>query len=572
MKFEWNEQREAIFLDRYAAKDNGELLEHTPNEMFKRIAKAIAFNRQEELQFSAILEDFRFVPAGRILSGAGSKQHSATFYNCFVLGIEPDDERHGVDSRDAILNTISKMIEITCRGGGVGINWSSLRPDKSKVRGVHGISTGPIGWMRGADALADQVRQGGSRTAALMYVLDCWHPDVDMLISGHRFSRANFSITITNSFMEAVRSSSKIWNAIFPDTTDPAYDVLWDGDLESWMKQGRAVKYKKMDAQAIWEGICNSAIENGSPGLIFIDTCNTASNTWMSEKISCTNPCGEQPLPKYGSCNLGSINLVAFCGENGDIDRAGLRETIWGAVRFLDNVIEKSPPIYHKIDRLQKLYRRIGLGTMGLADVLILNKLRYGSEESIAFIRELYSFIRDEAYLASSDLARERGYAPAYNHNEFLSSHMARSMNKALRFKISDGKLRNLSILTEAPTGTTSILAGVSSGIEPVFKPEYTRKDAMGICTVKHPLFTEPARYYHVSAHDVTPAEHIAIQACLQSYTDSGISKTVNLPPCSKLKDVDEIFNMAYDMKVKGITVYKSGSLDDVLACKSCNI
>jgi len=572
MQFDWNEQRQAIFQDRYALKEGKRIKETNPNQMLDRVARALAFNDAEAKEFRYdLLDEFRFLPAGRILSGAGSEQYSATYYNCFVLGVDPIYKPHGVDSRDAILNTISKMVEITCRGGGVGVNWSVLRPDGSIVKGVHGASTGAVGWMRGADALADQVRQGGSRTAALMFVLDCWHPDIEMFIRSKKFSRANFSVVVTDQFMESLKANPKSkWEVRFPDTLDPAYDLLWDGDIDKWEMRGRKTEHGEMDIGSIWEGICSSAIDRGSPGLIFIDACNRASNTRLSEKIICTNPCGEQPLPKYGSCNLGSLNLVSFCGNNGDINRGDLSKVIKSAVKFLDNVIDKSPPLYPEIDSLQKLYRRIGLGTMGLADVLLLNKIRYGSQESLDFISDLYSFIKDEAFIASSGLARERGPAPAYSSDEIETSMAFSGLNDAVKGMMHRDKLRNLAVLTQAPTGTTSILAGVSSGIEPIFSPEYKRKDATGEFTMRHPLFAGEEMSYHVTAYDVTPEEHIMVQACMQKFIDSGISKTVNLPACATEEDADKIFRTAYDMGVKGITIYKGGSLDDI--CKSCSI
>ena len=549
MQFPWTKQREDIFIDRYALRHNGDILEAEVFEMWNRVAKAVAHNRTEESEFRDLLWDFKFLPAGRILSGAGSMQHSATWYNCFVLGINPSDKRYGKDSRNAILDTISKMVEINCRGGGVGINWSVLRPDRSYVRGVHGASTGPIGWMRGADALADQVRQGGSRTAALMFMLDDWHPDIEAFVKSERFKRANFSVSISDDFMASLRRGAR-WRLRFPDTKDPAYDLLWNGDIRKWEEDGRPVISKDVDTQSIWSAICESAISRGSPGLMFVDKCNRASAIPIvnsSERFICMNPCGEQPLPEYGSCNLGSINLVSMCSENGDIRWEDLSSVIHSAIKFLDNVIDKSPPLYPEIDGLQRLYRRIGLGTMGLADVLILNKIRYGSQESLDFIAKLYSFIGGTAYRANRKLARERGTAP-------MSSI-----------------LRNTSILTQAPTGTVSILAGVSSGIEPVFSSEYTRKDATGEHHMEHPLFSDPKQSYHVTAYDVTPIEHVDVQAELQKYIDTSISKTVNLPPCSTAKDADKVFRLAFEMGCKGITIYRGGSLDDVLSCKTCN-
>lgn len=568
MQFDWNDQREAVFIDRYALKDNGDLSEDRVSQMWNRVAGSIAHDSNERQEFLDILKDFRFLPAGRILSGAGSGQHSATFYNCFVLGINPTDPSYGKDSRNAILSSISKMVEITCRGGGVGINWSVLRPDKSHVRGVHGVSTGSVGWMRGADVLADQVRQGGSRTAALMFMLDDWHPDIMKFVESDKFLRANFSVAISDGFMNTLYDNGW-WLLVFPNTSDPAYDLLWDGDIDKWRKEGRKVVTKEIRASRIWGSICKSALRHGNPGVVFINRCNQMSNTYYSERLICTNPCGEQPLPEYGSCNLGSINLVSICNANGDINRQELSKVIKSAVKFLDNVIDKSPPLYSEIDGLQKLYRRIGLGTMGLADVLLLNKIRYGSEESLDFISELYSFIRDEAYKADADLAGKRGAAPMFSH-EFLHSYMASDLEDALANHIRLHGLRNMSVLTQAPTGTISILAGVSSGIEPIFNAEYMRKDATGEYLVKHPLLQDPRRAYEVTAHEVTPEEHIEVQARLQKFVDSSISKTINMPKGTTAEDIDKAYRLGWERGVKGVTIYVDGSQDNILTgCSS---
>lgn len=566
MQFPWTPQRQNVFLDRYALRHNGEVLEKDVRQMIYRVAGSVAHNVAERMEFTELLSDFKFLPAGRILSAAGSDQHSATWYNCFVLGVNPSDHSHGKDSRDAILNTISRMVELNCRGGGVGINWSALRPDGSYVRGVHGISTGSIGWMRGADAMADQVRQGGSRTAALMFLLNDWHPDITYFIHSNRFRRANFSVAISDQFMEDLDEGKKKWTLRFPDTTDPAYDLLWDGDINKWeYEEGREVIYKEVDLLLLWNDICDSAWAGGNPGLVFIDRCNDLSLS--GERLIGTNPCGEQPLPEYGSCNLGSINLVAMCNENGDINKNELAEVVRSAVKFLDNVIDKSPPTYSEIDGLQRLYRRIGLGTMGLADVLILNKLKYGSEESLAFIKGLYGAIQDMAFTASSLLAETRGVAPKFSKRIRSSPFIGRS-SRVVQMCCEAG-LRNTALLTQAPTGTISMLAGVSSGIEPVFASEYHRKDAIGEYDVVHPLFQGTKHPYHVTAYDISPEQHVAVQAILQKYVDSSISKTVNLPACSQVDTVNSIYRLAYACGCKGITVYR-GDKDSVLSCKVC--
>ncbi len=569
---EWNEQRSKVFEDRYALHEEDHQ-ETSCQEMWVRVSDAIGFNEGERLLFYRLLKDFQFLPAGRILSGAGSKQHAATYYNCFVLGMSPLDLSHGRDSRDAIMSTITKMIEINCRGGGIGLNWSTLRPSTSEIRGVHGYSTGPAGWMRGADAMADQVRQGGSRTAALMFMMDVWHPDIMNFVTARNFLKANFSVAVSDEFMRCLYRGGR-WKLEFPDTQDPAYDILWDGDFDTWKAHGRGVKsYGTIPAKKLWKAICESAAECGSPGIVFLDTCNGAAHATGSERLICTNPCGEQPLPEYGSCNLGSINLVAMCNDDGHVNKPRLGELIPRAIRFLDNVIDKTPPIFPEIDNLQDLYRRIGLGTTGLADVLILNKIKYGSPKSLSFIDDLYGFIANKAYEASALLAAEKGAAPLFNHERFFLSAISNVLSSKTKKLILKYGLRNTAVLTQAPAGTISILAGVSSGIEPIFSADYTRTDATGTHFVSHPLFKDEIKSYHVTAHDIHFNEHVRVQAQLQRYVDSSISKTINLPKEATWKEVDQAYRMAHQLGCKGVTVYRDGSLEDSFTCtaESCN-
>ena len=560
----WNEQRENIFLDRYALRDQkGDLYEKTPEDMWNRIARTIGEDGVERRMFKAILEDFKFVPSGRILAGG------KTFYNCFVLGLEED-------SRIGIMDTISDMIEVTSRGGGVGVNWSILRPRSAYIKGVNGKSSGSVAWMRGADSLADAIRQGGSRTAALMFIIDVWHPDViEMTRSGNRFTRANFSINVSDEFMRAVQDDQE-WDLIFPDTASPFYDAEWDGDIKKWRDKGLPViTYETVNAYDLWKAMTESAWMTGSPGMAFLERCNAWSNTWYLDRLTSYNPCAEQPLPVNGSCNLGSINLAAFIeAETYTIKWNELALAIKYAVRFLDRVIDVSEDINQQIGDYQRHVRRIGLGTMGLADVLILSKIRYGSAESCKFIDVLFSFIRDCAYMASVELAEAKGPAPGYSKSKYLSGKFIKTLPSGIREAIRKHGIRNLAVLTQPPTGTTSILAGASSGIEPLFSKAFMRKDATGEHIMKHPLFEGERKEYHVTAADVTMEEHVKVQAAMQKYVDSAISKTINMPhECTPI-DISEAYIAAYASGGKGITIYRAGSLDDVLTpyCETCNI
>ncbi len=567
MLIPWEGLREDVFLDRYALRKGGVVLEDSPDQMAARVARALAINSAQEGRFRRILEDFRFLPAGRVLAGAGAEEH-ATFYNCFVLGIGSRSPV-GRDSRRGIMQTLTDMVEISARGGGVGINWSVLRPENSEIRGVRGVSSGPLRWMAAADALADQIRQGGSRTAALMFMLDDWHPDVRRFIqSGKTFSRANYSVAISDAFMDAVYKNGD-WILCFPDVgaDKAAYDGLWSGDLHEWCALGgKLVSYDVVKARDIWDGICRAAWATGNPGVVFLDRANALSTTSYMERLIGTNPCGEQPLPEDGSCNLGAINLVAHRHPGGGIDKSLLRETTSIAVELLDRVINVSAPITEEIHRREAQARRVGLGVMGLADLLLLEGVRYGSAESVSLLRDVMREIRDTAYETSAFLSVRDGRAPAYKP-AFLEGEFVKRLPAGVREHIKTNGIRNLALTSQAPTGTISLLAGVSSGIEPHFAREYLRRDATGEHMVRHPLMQGDDPWI-VTASELSAEEHLVMQAAMQEFVDSAISKTINLGGNASVEDVSNALRMAYDLGCKGVTVYRDGSLEgQVLSC-----
>jgi ribonucleoside-diphosphate reductase alpha chain len=572
---EMNAQRQSVFMDRYALRrKDGRQVETDVNQMNVRVSLAIGRDVHQASVFNKLMDGFGFVPGGRVLSGAGGKGHS-TLYNCFVIGIRDITGNHGCDSRVAIMNTMTRMVEINARGGGVGINWSVLRPSGAYIAGVDGHSSGPNCWMQGADALADQIRQGGSRTAALMFMLNDWHPDApDFAKIRQRFKRANFSMAISDAFIEKAKSGG-IWHTIFPDTSCAEYNKSWDGGMHVW--QHDVQECGSVPAKEMLADMAQSAWEIGSPGVVFLDQCQRMSNTWYRGRVLGTNPCGEQPLPENGCCNLGSLNIPAFWDEKqGWLDWGAMAEAVRGSVSFLDRVIDVSPIVDPRIQAEQAACRRIGLGTMGLADYLILMGIRYGSRESIDEIDKLYGAIRDEAYDWSCKLAREQGVAPGYDRR-FLEGGFIRTLPKEIQDSIGEHGIRNLALLTQAPTGTTSILAGVSSGIEPVIQAHYMRKDATGCHEVTHPLFAQYGNAvpdYCVTAAEVTPKEHILVQAAVQRFVDSSVSKTINLPFSATQAEIAEIYMMAYDCDCKGITVYRSGSgeNDVIQGCASCQL
>lgn len=565
-----NQQSKDVFFDRYALRDSqGNLLEDDYCQLAKRLTYKFSVDEDDHTDYLEMFRSFDFIPGGRILNDGGS---DTTLFNCFVIPIEALSKEHGADSRRAIMDTTSNLIEIAARGGGVGINWSTLRPKSSYIKGVNGKSSGAIAWMRGVDSMADQIRQGGTRTAALMWMLNDWHPDILEFISlTERFKRANFSVGISDRFMCSVEDD-KLWHTEFPDTTDKDYDSKWDGDLDEWICNSHDTEmHASLPARHMFNRIALTASQIGSPGMVFLDTCQKMSNTWYLDRIVGTNPCGEQPLPPNGSCNLGSINLNQMWDDDCcEIDLWKLGETVETAVRFMDRVTDLSKDILKSIGDYQRGTRRIGIGTMGLADVLIKAEIRYGSIECFKFIDEVYSTIMTEAYRASCNLAVEFGEAPFLDRDKFLKGGFIKTLPAHIRSSIRNVGIRNLALLSQAPTGSTGILAGASSGIEPIFSKEYIRTDATGTHKVVHPAFKDGTdEDYLVTAHDISFEEHIAVQAAIQKYMDSAVSKTINMSACATPIEIGQAYMLAWKSGCKGITVFKDESFDGV--CKVCD-
>ncbi len=553
-------------------------LEIEPAQMLARVAKGIAsIEKQEvrtqwETEFNWLLEDWKFVPGGRILTGAGTDQN-LTYFNCYVI---PSPK----DSRGGIIASLGQMTEIMSRGGGVGMNISSLRPRHSYVKGVNGRSSGSVSWGGLFSFVTGLIEQGGSRRGALMLILNVWHPDILDFINSKRemgkITNANISVGITDDFMEAVRKDGD-WETYFPDTTDPAYNTDWDGDINKWKSNGhKVVVYQKQKAKKIWDAIVESAWASAEPGVFFIDRYNKMSNSWYYSTIQSTNPCGEQGLPPWGVCNLGSINLSRFV-ENKKVLYKDLGRTVRAAVRFLDNVIDDTPYFFEENKKQQLSERRIGLGTMGLADMLIKMELAYGSDESLLFIEELYKFICIEAYDESSDLAKEKGCFPYFDADKLLQSGFMKQMPQDLREKVRKQGLRNVTLLTQAPTGTTGTMVNTSTGIEPYYFWEWERTGRMGtnIERVKvyedwvkaHPGQKKPS--YFVSAMDLAPEGHVKVQAAIQRWVDSSISKTGNTPKEYTVEQTGKLYELLYDLGCKGGTTYRDGSRDtQVLTAK----
>jgi ribonucleoside-diphosphate reductase alpha chain len=548
-------------------------IETDPAQMIDRVSRAVAGEEKEEHRdewtgrFRWLLEDWRFVPGGRILTGAGTDQN-LTYYNCYVV---PSPK----DSRGGIIKTLGHMTEIMSRGGGVGINLTSLRPHHAYVKGVNGRSSGSVSWGALYSFVTGLIEQGGSRRGALMLILNVWHPDILEFISSKRrmgqITNANISVGITDDFMKAVKEDGD-WELIFPDTNHPDYDSEWDGDLIAWKEAGRpVVSYRKVKAREIWNAIIESAWASAEPGIFFVDRYNEMSNSGYYARIHCTNPCGEQGLPSWGVCNLGAINLARFA-KKGDVDWDNLGRAVRYAVRFLDNVIDNTPYFFEENREQQLSERRVGLGTMGLAELMIRLKIRYGSKESDKFLDRLYKFIAIEAYRSSSDAAKEKGSFPKFEAAPFIESGFMKLMPEDIRKKILEDGVRNVTLLTQAPTGTTGTMVGTSTGIEPYYFWEWERRGRMGTHTERVAVYDEWRKAnpdaeqlpdYFVSAMDLAPEEHVRVQAAIQKWVDSSISKTCNVPNQYTVDQTRQLYEMMYDLGCKGGTIYRDGSRDE---------
>lgn len=545
------------------------------SQLCQRVADHLGESPEAKEDFFEILNSKEFVPGGRILAGAGTDS-DLTLYNCYVV---PSPK----DSRAGILETAHSQFEIMSRGGGVGINVSSLRPKYDFVKGVNGRSSGAVSWADLYSIITGKVEQGGSRRGALMIILDVWHPDIiDFITSKHEIGKldnANISVGITDAFMEAVENDSD-WTTCFPDRDDPEYEELWDGDIKGWIARGKAVnQYDTRPAREIFRMICQSAWQSAEPGLFFTDRYNKDSNSYYYNHIKCCNPCGEQGLPDWGVCNLGALNLANFVSgfhettENAaealsriDLDR--MVSTTKKAIRFLDNVIDATPYVMEENRKRQTGERRVGLGIMGLAEMFIRMGIRYGSEESVEVVHSIFEAIRNAAYNQSADLAKEKGAFPDYD-DALLESGFAKRLPESIREKIRSHGLRNVTLLTVAPTGTTGSMTATSTGIEPYFMFRFEQRGHLGAHIVEEPVVMEyreatgnlgslPAQF--VTTNDLMPSDHVQIMAAAQKYIDSSISKTCNLPHDYTVEQVEEFYRDLYRLGCKGGTIYRDGS------------
>ncbi|WP_424446274.1 adenosylcobalamin-dependent ribonucleoside-diphosphate reductase [Paenibacillus xerothermodurans] len=552
-------------------------VENTPQQLWDRLAGAMASveaspEKREEWtkKFRYILDDWKLVPGGRIAAGADASDE-LTLFNCYVI---PSPK----DSRGGIMSTLSEMTEIMARGGGVGINLSSLRPRRAVVKGVNGASSGAVSWGGLFSYTTGLIEQGGSRRGALMLMMNDWHPDVVDFITVKQtmgqITNANLSVCVSNGFMKAVKEDLD-WELVYPDTTDPDYDDIWDGDLDKWKQLGKPVKtYRTIKARDMWHTIIESAWKSAEPGVVFMEYYNQMSNSWYFNPIICTNPCGEQGLPAWGVCNLSAVNLSRFYDEDKhDVDWDELGKVVRYSTRFLDNVIDKTPYHFEENRINQQNERRVGLGTMGLAELMIKLNIRYGSPESLLFLDQIYGFIAKEAYLASADIAEEKGSFNKFDAEKYLQSGFMKNMTSVypeVGAAIQKKGMRNVTVITQAPTGSTGTMVGTSTGIEPYFAFEYYRQSRLGFDKQYVPIAQEwkdahagqDLPDYFVTAMELSAEDHIRVQAAIQKWVDSSISKTANCPEDFTVEETKRLYELAFDLGCKGVTIYRDGSRD----------
>jgi ribonucleoside-diphosphate reductase alpha chain len=556
---EISENARIVLEKRYFEKnEKGECVENARG-MFERIAKYVSFadfnygasvadaNKTAD-DFYSIMSALLFIPNSPTLMNAGRPlgQLSA----CFVLPVE--------DSIEKIFDAVKQMALIHKSGGGTGFSFSRLRPKNDMVQSTAGVSSGPVSFINIFNTATETIKQGGTRRGANMAILNVDHPDILEFITSKEdtssLTNFNISVGITESFMKAVDA-------------DAEYDLINP-------KTGKTVS--RLNAKSVFRLIVKMAHQNGEPGIVFIDRINETNPVREVGLVESTNPCGEQPLLPFESCNLGSVNLSKMVSSvSGEIDFDLLEKTVRSAVHFLDNVIDMNRYPLPEIDENTKANRKIGLGVMGFADMLMKLKTPYNAEEGISAAEKVMSFIAEKADDESSKLAEVRGSFPNFGKSVYKNGR----------------PMRNATRTTIAPTGTISIIANTSSGIEPLFAFAYTRNVMDGTrLTEVHPLFRKivtdkgiysdalmekvasegsvahideipsDLRKYLVSAHDISPEWHIRMQAAFQKYTDNAVSKTVNFPSSATTEDIERVYRLAYELKCKGVTVYRDGS------------
>jgi len=560
---------ELIWDMKYRYRRGGKVIDQNLPDTWQRVAGAVAqaekmSDRQKWQQaFYGILENFRFLPGGRILAGAGTK-HQVTLFNCFVMDIADD-------SLPAIFSALKEGAITLQYGGGVGYDFSILRPEGDLVKKTGLPASGPISFMRIWDTTCKILLSTGARRGAMMGVLRCDHPDIEAFIAAksdpHELRHFNVSVMVSDAFMQAVKKNEK-WPLIFPadDEKKLSADIMH--------RHGMAYRiYRYVNARELWEKIIRAAYDYAEPGVLFGDTINRMNNLWYREKIHATNPCGEIPLPAYGACNLGAINLTQFViapfTRDAKINWSALEEVTRIATRFQDNVIDVSQyPL--TVQKQQAVgTRRIGLGVTGLADIFVMLGISYGSAESIELARDIMKKIMEVTWQTSIELAKEKGSFLFYD-KKYLQGEFVKTLDVSIQQQIAIHGIRNSHHNTIAPTGTTSLLANnVSNGIEPIFKANYQRHVrsltnetlTFSVDDYAYQLWREKNKTNlpdaWIDTDSLSPQAHLQVQAAMQPYIDNAISKTINIPKDFPFAALEEIYSKAYQAGLKGCTIFR---------------
>jgi ribonucleoside-diphosphate reductase alpha chain len=570
-----DEISQQVWRTKYRYAKDGVVYDRSIEDTWRRVARATATVEPREQQrwqreFFELLNGFKFLPGGRILAGAGTGRN-VTLFNCFVMGLIED-------SLPGILRALTEGALTQQQGGGVGYDFSTLRPKGMSAKGVGAIASGPVSFMLLWDALAETLMSTGPRRAAMMATLRCDHPDIEAFVGAKRepgrLRYFNLSVQVTDAFMAAVRGDAE-WPLIFPATSEAGQEIVY----REWPGQAGAVAcnvMRRVRARTLWDEILRSAYETAEPGVLFVDRINAMNNLWYREAITSTNPCGEVPLPPYGACDLGSINLTRFIEEpftvQARLDTGSLDSTVETAVRFLDNVIDASRfPLPQHQDSARGS-RRIGLGITGLADALVMLGLHYESSGAVAWAADVMQRICHGAYRASVALARERGPFPFFDRSKYLDGAFISALPNDIYSSIARHGIRNSHLIAIAPTGSISLLAGnVSSGMEPIFAASYNRSilDEKGAASgfaltnyslglwrqLGNPEDALPRAF--VTSSQLSARAHLEMQAALQKHVDNAISKTVSIPAACPFETFRSIYETAYEMELKGCTAYR---------------
>src|SRR5215472_7280594 len=535
---------------------DGAPVDKTIEDTWRRVATALAEPERDRAvwteRFYEALRDFQFLPAGRVVAGAGTARN-VTLFNCFVMGAIPDD-------MSGIFTHLREAALTMQQGGGIGYDFSTLRPKGAPVKGVGADASGPLSFMDVWDAMCRTIMSAGYRRGAMMATLRCDHPDIEAFIEAKRdpgrLRMFNLSVLVTDAFMQAVKDDAP-WQLSFGGT-----------------------HFRTLPARELWDKMMRATYSYAEPGVIFIDRVNQRNNLHYCETISATNPCGEQPLPPYGACLLGSINLASLVLDpftaDARLDMGRLKSVVPVAVRMMDNVIDVSRFPLDQQTHEARAKRRIGLGVTGLADALILCNVRYGSARAVELTECWLKAIQREAYLASADLAAEKGSFPLFDKERYLEGETIRGLDSDVRVAIEHHGIRNSLLTSVAPTGTISILAdNVSSGLEPVFSFRYTRNVLMPDSTRREEEVTDYAyRLYRrlkgenaplseafVDVQALSPSDHVVMQAAVQKYVDSSISKTINVPADFAFEAFKVVYLQAYELGCKGCTTYRPNEI-----------